>query len=44
MLNIKCLLLKIADREHNLNSIDNLKSNKQIRMAFETQAIYYPLK
>lgn len=42
--NIKCFLLKIADREDNLKTITNLKDNKQVRMAFETQAIFTPLE
>ncbi len=41
---IRCLLLKISDREHNLKTIQWLKETKQIRMWFETQAIYEPLK
>ena len=44
MQDIGCLLLKIADRESNLGSIENLKDAKQVRMSFETQAIYLPLK
>lgn len=44
MKDVRCLLLKIADRDHNLQTIGNLKENKQIRMAFETQAIYQPLR
>lgn len=42
--NIKCILLKIADRDHNLLTLKNLQNEKQIRMAFETQAILEPLK
>ena len=42
--NIKCFLLKIADRDDNLKTINNLKDNKQVRMAFETQAIFTPLE
>lgn len=42
--NIKCFLLKIADREDNLKTLTNLKDNKQVRMAFETQAIFTPLE
>lgn len=42
--NIKCFLLKIADRDDNLKTITNLKDNKQVRMAFETQAIFTPLE
>jgi len=41
---IRALLIKIAEREHNLATIEGLKPNKQIRMAFETQAIFQPLK
>src|SRR3989338_8025766 len=44
MQNVKVFLLKIADRENNLNSLMGLKADKQIRMAFETQAIFLPLK
>lgn len=43
MKNIKVLLLKVLDRENNLSDIENLLPHKQIRMSFETQAIYYPL-
>jgi len=44
MQDIRCLLLKLADREHNLETIEWLKPAKQVRMSFETQAIYVPLK
>lgn len=44
MNDVRVLLLKIADRDHNLKSLEWLKPNKQIRMTFETQAIYEPLK
>jgi len=44
MKDIRVLLLKLADREHNLNTINYLKNHKQIRMASETQAVYQPLK
>jgi len=40
----RVLILKIADRENNLETLGALKDNKQIRMAFETQAIYEPLR
>ena len=41
---IKVFIVKIADREHNLETLHNLKEKKQVRMAFETQAIFEPLK
>mgnify|MGYP003762297531 FL=1 len=41
---VRCLLLKIVDRQHNLSTINNLASNRQVRMAFETQAILLPMK
>ncbi len=41
---VRCLLLKIADRQHNLSTISHLPDNKQIRMAFETQAVLMPIK
>lgn len=44
MQDVRCFLLKLADREDNLFSVQNLKNEKQIRLAFETQAIYIPLK
>ena len=44
MNNIKCFLLKLADRDDNMKTLTNLKDNKQVRMAFETQAIFSPLE
>ncbi|HNW55678.1 MAG TPA: HD domain-containing protein [bacterium] len=41
---IRCLLLKIADRQHNIDTISFLPSNKQMKMAFETQAVMIPMK
>lgn len=41
--NPRIFLLKIADREHNLSDVENLPLNKQVRISFETQAIYEPL-
>lgn len=43
MSDIRCFLLKIADRENNLKTLFELKENKQVRIAFETQAIFKPL-
>lgn len=41
---VRVILLKIADREHNINTLKYLHNDKQVRMAFETQAVYKPLK
>lgn len=40
---IRVLLLKLADRGHNIETLRYLKNDKQVRMAFETQAVYRPL-
>ena len=42
--NTKCAFLKLMDREHNNKTLDWLKTDKQIRKSFETQALYNPLK
>jgi len=42
--NIKCILLKLNDRENNISTLSWLSTDKQIRMSFETQAIYEPLR
>ncbi len=44
MKDVRCLLLKLADRENNLQSIDKFRDEKQMRISFETQAVYLPLK
>ena len=41
---VRALILKLADREHNLEDLGNLLPNNQVRISFETQAIYFPLK
>lgn len=43
ILDIRTILIKIADRHHNISTISHLKENRQVRMSFETQAIFYPL-
>lgn len=43
MQDVRVILLKLADREHNISTIDYLREDKQVRMAFETQAIFEPL-
>lgn len=42
--NFKVYLVKLADREHNLMSLSAFRPSKQVRISFETQAIYEPLK
>lgn len=44
MQDIRVILLKLVDREHNLTTLGEMTPHKQIKMAFETQAIYEPLK
>lgn len=44
MIDIRCIILKLHDRENNINTLEWLETSKQIRMSFETQAIYQPLK
>ncbi len=41
---MRVLLLKLADREHNILTLKYLENQKQVRVAFETQAIFNPLK
>lgn len=41
---IRCILLKLHDRENNIDTLGWLEPRKQVRMSFETQAIYEPLK
>jgi len=41
---VRVILLKLADREHNIGTVDHVPEHKQVRMAFETQAIYEPLR
>lgn len=44
MKDVRCAVVKLADREHNMQSLKNLKQHKQIRMSFETQALFSPLR
>lgn len=43
MKDLRALLVKIADRDHNISTLQHLQPHKQIRMTFETQAIHKPL-
>jgi len=43
MKDISCILLKLADREHNLATLCHMPSHKQIKKSFESQSIYLPL-
>jgi (p)ppGpp synthase/HD superfamily hydrolase len=40
----RCAFLKLMDRDHNNKTLEWLKTDKQIRKSFETQALYNPLK
>lgn len=44
MQDVRALLVKLADREDNLASIERLPPYKQVRLSFETQAVYFPLR
>jgi GTP pyrophosphokinase len=40
---IRIFLVKIADRYHNLETLEYLAKNKRYRIARETQEIYLPI-
>lgn len=44
MKDARCAVLKLEDREHNNKTLEWLKTDKQIRKSFETQALYKPLR
>lgn len=44
MKDVRCAFLKLMDRDHNNKTLEWLKTDKQIRKSFETQALYNPLK
>jgi len=43
MKNIWCILLKLADREHNLATLHHMPPDKQVKKSFESQSLYIPL-
>lgn len=40
---VRPILLKLADREHNINTLCSLPQDRQVRMSFETQVLFHPL-
>ena len=41
--NIGCILVKLADREHNLATLKHMPPDKQVKKSFESQSLYIPL-
>ncbi len=41
--NIGCILVKLADREHNLATLKHMPAHKQVKKSFESQSLYIPL-
>ncbi len=41
---VRVLLLKLANQEHSLSAAKSLEKEQQIKISFETQAVYEPLK
>ena len=43
MNNIGCILVKLADRQHNLATLKYMPAKKQLKKSFESQWLYLPL-
>jgi len=43
MHNVWCILVKLADREHNLATLWFMPKHKQVKKSFESQSLYLPL-
>lgn len=41
---VRVFILKLADRDNNMETLPLLKGEKQVRISFETQAIFSPLR
>ena len=40
---IRCILVKLADRQHNLETLKFMPDHKQVKKSFESQTLYSPL-